>query len=902
MTKELVYGHCRACTLTCPAYIEVEDGRVVRMVDVPASEGGVQICGRGIGTVQLEYSPTRVRYPMKRAGKRGEGKWERISWDQAIEEVAEQVYELSKEYGPETFILPGRTGRQDMGWIANKIARTIGTPNNYVGVTQHCLLPQTHHQMNFGMMLNSSFASEPNTKLHHTIGNEMGYSLPLLAGAQVAAERSGFPTVTLDPVCGAFASRCDEWLPVRPGTDLAYALCAINELIKNNAYNESFVKEWSNAPFLIRQDTGAPLMESDIVEGGSDRRYMIHDAKENRLKWWDAEEIQWEGGVSGKAHFDECVERFENNIASREYSPAVLPDTFDPALYGTYEVETGKHKQKTVCIPAFQMLADHVAEWTFEKAAEVTGIPVDMVERTINMITEASANGDAIDFGWDTNHMSTNASQHFHGVAVMRILTGSVDASQGTIFLQFYPVTPIPFPGEWDIGYGDGLSQEQKKKRLGYWEHRIACGAAWEDWTSWHPVRPENADATLNVPDVGSTLDALETGRPYPVHGIITISSNFLLHDPSTARWLRVLEDENKVKLHVCVDFVMTPTAEWADYVFPAQTWMERNYLEFSTLFTPPYKNAYRRAVEPICEAKHDYDFGALLAHKLDELDPRYNHDRLLNPDNTRFWAGEVGQLWENYTIDEERDRWCRQYTDHTWDECLELRKVPYPSGEIEKDLFRYKISGKFPNDTGKANMYSTMHAKYGYPALPTYKEPAESPYSQPEKAKEYPLVLTTGKRQAGWFHSEFRQIPWLRECNPTPEVFINPDTAAEYGVTHGDWIWVESSPDCGRAPLNKIMGRVSFRFMTAPGVVSYSQHGWWRPEKSAADDQHGGNEWNCEALLEAKNRTPETGTCGLRSQLCKIYKCSDEDIEKYHPMITRDELEALMPQAEKVM
>jgi anaerobic selenocysteine-containing dehydrogenase len=836
---------------------------------------------------------------MKRAGKRGEGKWERVSWDQAIQEVAEKIYTMSQKYGPETFVLPGRTGRQDMGWIANKIARTIGTPNNYVGVTQHCLLPQTHHQVNFGAMLNSAFATDMSTKFHISCGNEMGYSLPLLSGAQVAAEKNGFPRITLDPVCGAFASRCDEWLPVRPGTDLAYALCVIRHLIETDSYDKAFVKEWSNASFLVREDTGELLMEKDIRQGGSSRRYMVFDSREKRIKYWDAEEIQWEGGESGKAHFEECEERFLRNEASTELSPAVLPDTFDPALFGTYEVEIGKHGQKTKCQPAFQLLADKVAEWTFEKASEVTGIPADQIERTIKMLAEVQ---EPIDFGWDTNHMSTNASQHFLGVAAMRILTGSVDATTNTSFLQFYPVTPMPFPGEWDICYGDGLSLQQKRKRLGYYTHRISCGASWEDWTSWLPQRPENADATLNVPDVGTTLTALETGRPYPVHGIISISSNFLLHDPSTARWLRVLEDETKVELHVCVDFVMTPTAEWADYVFPAQTWMERNYLEFSTLFSPGYKNAYSRAVEPICEAKHDYDFGALLAYKLEEFDSSYNNDCLLNPDNTLFWAGEVGRLWENNTIDEERDRWCRQFTNHTWEECLKMRQVPFPSGSPAKSLFRYKIAGKFPNDTGKANLYSTLHHKYGYPPLPTYAEPAESPISRPDLAKDYPLVLTTGKRQAGWFHSEFRQIPWLRECNPTPEVFINPETAKKYGVKHGDWIWVESPPDCGRAPLNKVMGRVSCRFMVIPEVVSYSQHGWWRPERSAAEDQHGGLEWNCEGLLEAENRTPETGTCGLRSQLCKIYKCSDEDIKNYKPMITRDELEALMPQPEKVM
>jgi anaerobic selenocysteine-containing dehydrogenase len=900
MTREKIYGHCRACMLSCPAYIEVEDDRVVSMLPVPAAEGGTEIlCGRGVATVQLEYSPTRVRYPLKRVGKRGEGKWERISWDQAISEVAQKIDAMIKKYGAETFVLPGRTGRQDMGWIAHKIARTIGTPNNYFGVTQLCLLPQIHHQVNYGTIMNMSIMGDANnTKLHVVSSGESAYCAPVLRGAAVANAQAGYPSMVLDPICGPGAASADEWLPIRPGTDLAFYLCVIRNLIETETFNESFVKEWSNGAFLVREDTGELLLECDIKEGGSEKRYMLFDQKEQRIKYWDAEEIQWEGGISGKAHYNTCVERFNKDLPSTELSPAVLPDSFDPALFGEYTIKTGRHGQDTICRPAFQLLYNSAAEWTFEKTAQVTGVDADQLARAAKLF----ADNQPVDMLADGNYMATNNSQFFLATAATRILTASVDVTPNTSFLQFYPVTPVPFPNEWDISYADGMSLQQKRKRLGYYTHRIACGYSWEEWTKWHPIRPENADATLNVPDIGSVIEAIETGRPYPVHGMISISSNFLMHDPTTARWMRVLEDETKIELHVVTDFVMTPTAEMADYVFPAETWMERNYLEFSTLMAPAFKNAFKRAVKPICEAKHDYDFGALLAHKLEEIDPRYNNNQLLNPDDTKFWAGEVGKLWENDTIDQERDRWCRTFAGLSWEECLEMRRVPFPNGPIPLILERYRIAGKFPNDTGKANLFSTLHARAGYPAVPTYAEPALSPFSRPDIAQDYPLVLTTGKRQAGYFHSEFRQIPWLRECNPTPEVFINPQTAKECGITHGDWIWVEAPPDCGRAPLNKVMGRASFRLMARPGLVSYSQHGWWRPEKPANENAHGALEWNCEALLEMDNRSPETGTPGLRSQLCKIYKCSDEDIALYHPMITRDELEALMPQVEEVM
>ncbi|SEA30345.1 Molydopterin dinucleotide binding domain-containing protein [Desulfuromusa kysingii] len=901
MAKETIYSHCRACHLNCPASYDVEDGEIKDIHAIPFEEGGTgNLCLRAVAGLQLLNSPTRVKYPMKRVGKRGEGKWERVSWEQAIDEIGHKVVEMSEKYGPETFVFPGRTGRQDMGWIAHKLARTIGTPNNYYGPIQVCLLPQMHHAVTYGNMLNLPYFSGPDTKLRVAINNASEYAHPLFGALQKMGEdASDYPIIALDPVGGILPSRATEWLPIRPGTDLAFCMCIIRHLIETNQFESDFVKQWTNAPFLVREDTGSLLMESDVVKGGSPRRYMFWDAKSDSLKWWDAEEIQWQGGKSGKAHYEQCEENFRNTISSTEHSPAVMPDSLDPALRGTYEVKVGRNGCQTVkCSPALELCAQNCAEWTFEKTSEVTWTPVDRLERAAELIATIRP----VDFFEGGQYMSTNASQYFNAAQIIKMLTGSIDVSQGTGFAQFYPVTAQAFPGEFDISYANGLPTEMKRKRLGYWEHRIGCGFAFEQIGKWHPMQPENADATLNFPDIGCVLDAAETGRPYPVHGMFSISSNWLMHDPSTARWLRLLKDEEKIQLHVVTDFVMTPTAELADYVLPAQTWFERNYLEFSVTGMAPFKNAFSRVVEPIGEAKHDYDICAMIAHKLEEIKPGYNSNQLLNPANAVFWGGKVGKLWENNTIDEERDRWCRAYTEgnKSWKQCLEEHKVSLPESSLSNIFERYRVSGKFPTDTGKANFFSTLHEMAGYPPLPVYTEPAESPLSRPDLAKEYPLVLSTGKRQAGFFHSEFRQLPYIREVNPVPEIFINAETAKEYGVKHGDWVWLESSPCGGRAPHNKVMGQVSLRFMVLPGLVSYSQHGWWRPEKSAEEEYHGGLEWNAENVLETVNRSPETGTAGLRSQLCKIYKCSEEDIKKYQPMITREQMENLMPQTKE--
>ena len=891
---ERIFGHCRACHMNCPVYYTVEDGRVVDIEAAPMSEGGLdQLCPRGMASIEFEYSDSRVLYPLKRAGKRGEGKWERVTWDQACKEIAEKIYAMSNEYGPETFVLPGRTGRQDMGWIAARIARTIGTPNNYYGAIQLCLLPQFHDDVQFGTYFAQKVGTDPATRVLVTFGHEFTtYAEPILGKFQNMAKQGGLKHIALDPVCGASASQADLWLPIRPGTDLAFCLHLIRYLLEEGAYDWQFMREWTNVAFLVSPETGALLTEADAVEGGSASRYLFWDAASQSVKWWDAVEIQWQGGESGKAHWDKCVERWYDNKGNTELSPARLPEGVEPELWGSYEV-TLKDGRTVSAKTAMQCLYENTQEWTLERTAEVTGIPADKIVEAREMVATTRP----VEFYQGCQYMSTNTSQYLLAVAALKCLTGGVDAPGGSTFVQAYPVEPMPFPGEWDVSYCEGLPIEQKRKRLGYYKHPIGCGQFYdEEWVNWHPMRPENADALCNFPDIGEVLRAAETGDPYEVHGIIAISSNWLMHDPGTPRWLKLLEDESKIQLHVVTEMVMTPTAEMADYVLPAATWMERNYLEFGTTAATPFKNFYRKAIEPRGEAKQDYYFGAKLARELEKLDPAYNNDCLLNPETSKFFAGERGKLWETETIDEERDRLTRRFFGKTLEECLDERRVWAPDYEEGAKDHRYLVAGKFPTDTGKCNVFSTVHQKYGFPPLPVYTEPMESPYSRPDLAEEYPLVLSTGKRQPGFFHSEFRQLPLMRQLSPVPEAMMNAQTAAEYGLEHGQWVWVEAPHTNGREEMNRVMGRVSTRFMMRPGQVTYSQHAWWRPEKPATEDLHGALEWNAEVLCDAENCTPETGTLGTRSLLCKVYPCTEEDIAKYRPEITREQLDALEP------
>ena len=129
-----------------------------------------------------------------------------------------------------------------------------------------------------------------------------------------------------------------------------------------------------------------------------------------------------------------------------------------------------------------------------------------------------------------------------------------------------------------------------------------------------------------------------------------------------------------------------------------------------------------------------------------------------------------------------------------------------------------------FNTPTGRVELYSTMFRQFGEDPLPYYEEPQFSPVSTPDKMEEYPFVLTTGARTYCYFHSEGKQIPYLREMNPDPLIEINPEDALKHGIADGQWVEVAS-------PFGKCVLKAKVSQIVKPGVV-HAQHGFWFPEK----------------------------------------------------------------------
>jgi anaerobic selenocysteine-containing dehydrogenase len=192
-----------------------------------------------------------------------------------------------------------------------------------------------------------------------------------------------------------------------------------------------------------------------------------------------------------------------------------------------------------------------------------------------------------------------------------------------------------------------------------------------------------------------------------------------------------------------------------------------------------------------------------------------------------------------------------------TWQE---FKKMDYIRGEVVNQ--KYQVKG-FSTPSRKVELYSTVLEGMGYDPLPRHREPPETPYSSPELRKEYPYILITGRRLPGFFHSENRQVPWLRELHRDPLVEIHPEAARREGIREGDWVVIES-------PRGSIRQKAKLFAGIDPRVVS-AEHAWWFPEKK--DPQHGWEESNVNILTSNayENCDPAMGATHVRTLLCRI-------------------------------
>ena len=333
--------------------------------------------------------------------------------------------------------------------------------------------------------------------------------------------------------------------------------------------------------------------------------------------------------------------------------------------------------------------------------------------------------------------------------------------------------------------------------------------------------------------------EAMLNGQPYPLKALYCTAGNPVVNMQNGRKVWKALQ---KLEFLAVADFFMTPTAELADIVLPASTWLEKDDMgDFPNLMYTNYLAAGQKAVEPLYECWDDRKI-------LIELGQRVH------------WTGSTKLPWNNTA----------EINDATVKSLgMTYRELAEKGYLMEPLQYQKYLQRGFRTPTGKVELYSTIFKKHGYDPLPTFHEPPESPVSTPELFAEYPLILITGGRNVAYFNTEGRQISRLRKLVPDPVIEIHPVTAGEAGIKEGDWVWVETPQVKGE--------RVRFKAKLTTDIderVVHAPHGWWFPEKPAPE--HGCFDSNINVVLTGDPpREPICGSIRSRGTLCKIYKAS---------------------------
>jgi len=244
--EEVIKTNCRGCHGGCGVLVHVRDGTIIKIEgapDFPTNHGSM--CAKGLAFHQLVYHPDRVKYPLKRVGKKGEGKWKRISWDEAFETIVSKLKQVIKENGAESIVLAQGTSREGEAFMA-RFGNLLGTPN-VMAAGHFCYLTRVGASLvTCGNLPICDYDGDP--KCVVVWGSNIFWTNPdEYTGENLCrVSAQGAKLIVIDPRLTYTSSRADIWLQLRPGTDAALALGMLNVIIDEGLYDKEFVEKYTH--------------------------------------------------------------------------------------------------------------------------------------------------------------------------------------------------------------------------------------------------------------------------------------------------------------------------------------------------------------------------------------------------------------------------------------------------------------------------------------------------------------------------------------------------------------------------------------------------------------------------------------------------------------------------------
>ena len=768
-----VPGMCQLCSTVCGIMGYVKDGRLIKIEgnpNDPNSRG--HLCARGQAGLNHLYHPERLLYPLKRVGKRGEGKWKRITWDEALDEIATKLKKVRESGKPEEFAF--HQGRQRSKDALKRFLDAFGTKTQ---LSHRALCSGNRRAANLTYLWESDWDLNDveNSKYILNFGSNafeahQGH-VPFATRIQNGRFKNGAKLVTFDVRLSNTAGASDEWFAPLPGTDGAIALAMAHTIVAENLHDRDFITRWTNV--------------------------------------------------------------------------------------------------------SLSELAEHLASYTPEWAEKVSGVPASDIRRiAIEFANAAPA---------CTTMCNRGSSAHINGfyndraINLLNAIVGSVGRRGGWCWSPWGGLDPVVKTPPMPPGAKTWSVLEDPP------EYPLA--------NVWRRMR------------VGEVVYLYLLQGRAKLQAYMTYNLDSPLTWPEESLTQQVLTDEELIEFHVCINCFYNETAHYADIVLPWATYLERWDLDARASYNlRPYVGLRMPMIDPLGESKDVREFFPELAKRIgggmqewykESIDEYMKHWASNVPENPKTGKKGLERLLEEGAWEGDREPFYEPYNMAVTDEQMEGAEVDESTGIIMKDgkgigvmmdgkplrgfatpSRKFEIRSVFVQKIGKNEDCSELIAKSGVTKtknrpdnhkghdldvdpMPSWFQPQEH-----QSLADDELIMTSFKWNVH-NHGRTMNLKWLAEIVHSNPAWLNPETAAKFGLHDGDWIELTSyysqelekqSPHLKREDLDENDGRRVVAQMRVPIVTMQGIH----PRAIAMSNSCG--HWQYTSVAQAKKQSDETG------------------------------------------
>jgi len=768
-----VPGMCQLCITICGIVGYVKDDRLIKIEgnpNDPNSRG--HLCARGHAGLNHLYHPERLLFPLKRVGERGEGKWKRISWDEALDEIATKLKAVRDSGKPEEFAF--HQGRQRSKDAIKRFLNAYGTKTQ---LSHRALCSGNRRAANLTYLWESDWDLNDveNSKYILNFGSNafeahQGH-VPFATRIQNGRFNNGAKLVTFDVRLSNTAGASDEWFSPFPGTDGAIALAMSHAILEAGKHDAEFLNQWANV---------------------------------------SAEELK-----------------------------------------------------------------EHLKPYTPEWAEEISGMPAADIRRIALEFAEAAPAATTMCNRGSSAHI--NGFYNDRGIQLLNAVVGSVGKKGGWCWSPWGGLDPIVKTPKMPPGAKTWSVLEDPP------EYPLA--------NVWRRMK------------VGELVYLYLLQGRAKLQAYMTYNLDSPLTWPEESLTKQVLTNEELIGFHVCINSFYNETAHYADIVLPWTTYLERWDLDARGAYNlRPYVGLRTPMVEPLGEAKDIRDFFPLLAKRIGggmeewykETVEEYMEEWASNvPENPETGKQGLDRLKDEGVWEGDREPFYEPYNVAISDADMAEAEVDEATGIITKDGVgigimiegnpvrgfatpsrKFEIRSLFVQKIGKNEDCSELIAKSGVTKtknrpdnhkphdidvdpMPTWFQPKEH-----QDMGDDELIMTSFKWNVH-NHGRTMNLKWLAEIVHTNPAWLNPETAAKFGLKDGDWIELtsyfskeleERSPHLKRDDLEDRDGRKVVATMRVPIVIMPGIH----PRAIAMSNSCG--HWQYTSVAQARREPAATG------------------------------------------